>query len=350
MQIMYQVCHSSRAYQSSSSRAHVRLGNRSGFSLIELLVVISVIAILLGLLLPAVQQAREVANRMSCKNNLKQIALAAHNYADSFGVLPSGMNFQHTGPLVKLFPYLEQSARSQLWSDDGNFVYWWLNPTNRPPIQGAPWEQFPIARPPLIYGAEGHLAVLTCPSNPRHPQTAQTQLMTVTRGLPGQEFTPGMPTDWNLYCGAPGNQILGGSHYAAVAGDVFFQNGKYRGVFTWQRHLRLSDIRDGLSQTLFFGEVTGGDVDFGNGPMSAVASWGLGGLWLTDGVNEGKNYPDPTEFGSHNFGSPHGDFLHFAFADGSVRSLNQIGNWNRDRFQMLLSLGGTTDSEVTSDF
>lgn len=322
---------------------------RGGFSLIELLVVIGIVSLLLGLLLPAVQQAREVANRMACRNNLKQIALAAHNYADTHDVLPAGINHQHTGPLVKLLPYLEQSAHFQLWSDDGNYVYWWLNPSNRPPIQGPPWEQFPIARPPAIYGAEGNFPVFACRSNPRDPRSAQTQLMTVTRGLPGQDFTPGMPTDWNLYCAAPGNQILGGTHYAGVAGDIFFQNGKYRGIFTWQKHIRLSDIRDGTSQTLMFGEVTGGDVDFGEGPMRTVPSWAIGGLWLTDGLNEGRNYPDPTEFGSHNFGSPHGDFIHFAFADGSVRSLNNISSWNRTRFQLLLALGGINDGELTNN-
>ncbi|WDI41052.1 DUF1559 domain-containing protein [Bremerella sp. P1] len=103
-------------------------GLRRGFTLVELLVVIAIIGVLIALLLPAVQQAREAARRMSCQNNMKQLGLALHNYHDTFGRMPPGamgldpatnkVSFKRVPFVRHMLPFLEEGNRSDLYDDN----------------------------------------------------------------------------------------------------------------------------------------------------------------------------------------------------------------------------------------
>ncbi len=149
---------------------------------------------------------------MQCTNNLKQIALSAHNYHDSFQSLP-GYDTQFVSPLVRLLPYLEQGNQYNLFSfrpapegssQSGPNVYfiWFRDPLNRPSTTNAT----PIPRPPAVYGAEGQLKVFTCPSAP--PIDLSSTAIQAVLPPPGDPTTntpsPVAFTDYNPGQGGPG--------------------------------------------------------------------------------------------------------------------------------------------------
>jgi prepilin-type N-terminal cleavage/methylation domain-containing protein/prepilin-type processing-associated H-X9-DG protein len=179
---------------------------RSAFTLIELLVVIAIIAILIGLLLPAVQKVREAAARMQCQNNLKQIALGAHNYHDAYKRLPPGGDALDFAAQALMLPFIEQDNLYKTI----NFT---VAPTNAA-------NSFPISQPVPVY---------ICPSDP------QTDL-------------------------PPGD---GGNNYVWNYGsDLLFFSSNTRGVFMFgNTKVTLQSITDGTSNTAAFSERRKGDFN-----------------------------------------------------------------------------------------
>ncbi len=200
--------------------------SRRAFTLIELLVVIAIIAVLIALLLPAVQQAREAARRSQCKNNLKQIGLALHNYHDTFGVLPPGTVWptgQNSGPrtggyTVHILPYIDQATVYNLVNFNVSGILWYGG--NNSTATGA-------AMPALL-----------CPSD----------------GM-GTGFAVTSSQRWfrNNYLG-----IFSGVKTGDILTSATDNDPTKMAVFGMNRGARIRDINDGTSNTMLVAEYLTG--------------------------------------------------------------------------------------------
>jgi prepilin-type N-terminal cleavage/methylation domain-containing protein/prepilin-type processing-associated H-X9-DG protein len=301
---------------------------RKGFTLIELLVVIAIIAVLIGLLLPAVQKVRETANRMTCANNLHQIVTAAHNYESVNQQLPAGMDGQDVGCLVYLLPYLELKNQFDLFSFNPAYACYYANPQNRPPTTGLT----SIPRPPTTYGCEGNYKVFLCPSAPS-PQQYVTTLVEVDYGQRGVDYNPAAPasppppaTGQHVFTSAPGSLVMGRCNYLGVAGfQPPSQSPQLVGLFTYKSANSLTRVPDGTANTFLFLEYLGGVKNWGGSggvPTGwSGASWSCGFNYT--GWGPPMNYAaavNPANNGYLFFGSAHtGDVVNAGYADGSVR-------------------------------
>jgi hypothetical protein len=265
--------------------------------LIELLVVIAIIAILIGLLLPAVQKVREAAARIQCSNNLKQLGLAMHNYHDSYGVLPyarSGGRPQDNSWAVLVLPYVEQGPLYALFATPipngagGTFPMnpdSGLNDLNRGQFQATGALK---AQVPIFY----------CPSRRGAPQTS------VNGGA--------------VY----GNEQGACGDYGVVFGDDALNTGVFHVNDAYAVGYRLTDVSDGTSNTLLAGEKHVRRGDFGNLPndFCIYASKAAGSV----GRQAGPRYPlalSPLDAYNGQFGSWHTGIVQFVFCDGSVHGL-----------------------------
>jgi prepilin-type N-terminal cleavage/methylation domain-containing protein len=302
---------------------------RSGFTLIELLVVLAIIAILIGLLLAAVQRVREAASRATCANNLKQLALACHNYESAYGRFPPGYlgpiqnereygadlnRLQHVGLFAYLLPYVEQeSLYRQLridFSPRTRGPAWYTDPTN--------WQ-----------AAQARVKLFECPSDDVAFDTATYGTVLAFHFF--NYFAPIVPnaddnTDGDAYVLDPSDPtVLGRVNYAGCAGlggrGTSQYWSKYEGVFTNRSATTLVGIPDGTSNTLLIGEFDGGRE---HGQRMYVRSWvGPGILPTLAGLAaDGRDPVSPPLFGGK-----HPGVVLFCFADGSMRPLRKGTSW-----------------------
>ncbi len=274
------------------------------FTLIELLVVIGIIALLLALLLPAVQASREAARRAQCVNNLKQLSLGALNYESTNAMYPSGMFPAAPHPLnpkliwglsvfVRLLPFMETSSLY----NSANFSLAATDSTN-------------------ATVASTGVNFLWCPSDPAvaDPQALDSQ------------YAPFSPLLWQYYTSYGGNQGMWTLGTDASSPNFPAQVASMTGVIYAESRVRLADITDGTTQTLLFAEQAHGRLpepgrasfhwwNMGNATDSAIESY-----YPINSPLRGLPYLDATsEHYAMTVGSAHPGGANVALCDGSVR-------------------------------
>ena len=297
----------------------IRLGSarsrRVGFTLIELLVVIAIIAILIGLLLPAVQKVREAAARMKCSNNLKQVALAAHNYESANGMLPPGYlgdnprgqfgsgfnNGQWVCVLAFLLPQMEQENIYRQLN-----VNWGVREVG--PVyfnDAATWN-----------AAHSRIPGFICPSSD-DPYSSTSVVSRATTYAASATATGGT-LGWRTFPAAT-EQGLGRTNYAGVLGRLGYTGAGaidiLEGVFSNRSTTTITGISDGTSNTFMFGETLGKNA--------TVQPRDLALVWIASGISPTSwGIPEPAT-SWFRWGSNHTGINNFALCDGSVRTVRR---------------------------
>jgi prepilin-type N-terminal cleavage/methylation domain-containing protein/prepilin-type processing-associated H-X9-DG protein len=264
---------------------------RRGFTLIELLVVVAIIAVLIGLLLPAVQKVREAANRLSCQNHLKQIGLAFHNHHETSSYFPTGGSDWHTPPT-----YLHGTPA-----------------TGRQQQAGWGFQILPFIEAEHVWRGG--------------PATTDLERVLVAIGTPQKLFfCPSRRSPQTVTWSEP--EYLGGIQVTTALCDYAASNFDGTGVVQRDRPNRIADITDGTSNTLMVAEKRLNLFYLGQ-PHNGEAVGYTGGF-DNDTVRTTEEAPAPDyrdgtpegDRGEYLFGSSHSSRFNVVFADGSVRSLS----------------------------
>ena len=261
--------------------------SRVGFTLIELLVVIAIIAILIGLLLPAVQKVREAAARSKCSNNLKQLGIALHAYHDTNNEFPMGAVNLSEGLSLHVFmlPYREQDNLYQQFNQTQTYT----STTNLP----------------LVRDPNGKQAMLLCPSGTEErADDTNANYTSHYYGIMG-------PTGNNPTTGTNYRENTAGGH-----GGWALQ-----GLFAWNEARRFANFTDGTSNTFAFGEISWSDR---NGNPTRYRAWTRGGavnnfMAPAKNIALAINSDDTSTFNDMNMGSNHTGGAMFGMTDGSVK-------------------------------
>jgi prepilin-type N-terminal cleavage/methylation domain len=302
---------------------------RSGFTLIELLVVIAIIAVLIALLLPAVQQAREAARRSQCKNNLKQIGLALHNYHDIHGTFPPGSVTQTADPQYGPLSNSTVDANIESWGW-GAFLLPFLD--QAPLYQAAGIGSGSLLQDMADPYALTPLSVYRCPSDYgpaiRKPSQFAEWATSNYKASLGHRRGPALA-----------DAQKSDAHIDSIATGVFWRD----------RARRIRDITDGTTNTILIGEARWELFTSTNSTAGvwAGAKRGFGGHSAKDIYGNGRgaiNHVSNT-FNEvvESFSSNHTGGAHFVLGDGSVRFISENIDYQT---------GGATDnqSEVDSTY
>jgi prepilin-type N-terminal cleavage/methylation domain-containing protein/prepilin-type processing-associated H-X9-DG protein len=306
----------------------VRRPSRRGFTLIELLVVIAIIAVLIGLLLPAVQKVREAAARTQCANNLKQLGLAIHTYHDAYNHLPpSRLNKDGCPPwTVLILPFIEQGNLQRQWTSTTDSYYL----------------QAPAVR-------QAQVTIFYCPSRRSPGQLSVNDnnhgdVPEASNPPGGRVAYPGALGDYACSVGdnpgdafEPSDDTTNGT--GAIVRANYVQTSDKLHVTSFSSRTQFGSITDGLSNTLLIGEKHVPISHMGQVYRDTVNGLyiGDGSIWNADALeNVGRSAGqyDPLALspqdndantGSNpdveNFGSYHPGLCQFVFCDGSVHAL-----------------------------